>query len=120
MPSGNEMFGWLDDGAEYDVLEIAVSPSDSIPGLRVTFRIEAEETPALFAAEMFHPVDGSVPQTWAVALAPGGRVTIGPERWQNWDGQYSFWEDFFSGIPDVQQPAREAFEGERPSPPERP
>ncbi|MEQ1787423.1 MAG: hypothetical protein ABL966_10245 [Acidimicrobiales bacterium] len=116
MPSGVERFGSLDDGSEYDVLEITVSPSSSLPDMRVMLRIEVEDTPALFSAEMFRLVDGSLPQTWATELGDGAHLTLGPKRWQDWRGQYSFWEDFFSGVPDVEKPAREAFEAERPSP----
>jgi hypothetical protein len=118
MPESDRQFTSLEDGREYEVLEVTVDPSASHPLLRTSFRIEADETPALFAAELFHVVDGSLPQTWAVE-GEGGRMTFGPRRWQAWQGQHSFWEDFFSGLPDVEQPARAAYEAERGSPGER-
>lgn len=115
---GADQSGWLEDGSEYEVLEVELSPS-SEPLVRVMFRIEADETPALFTAPQFTVVDGSLPQGWAIEEGNGGHLTFGPARWQNWQGQYSFWEDFFSGVPEVERPAREAFEAERPQPGER-
>ncbi len=110
--------GWLAHGQEYEVVEVVFNPS-SDPLMQAMFRIEADETPALFPAQQFTVVDGSLPRSWTIEVGDQGDVTIGPERWQRWQGRHSFWEDFFSGIPEVEGPAREAFEAETRTPGER-
>ncbi len=110
--------GWLEDGHDYDVLEMVVTPPSGHL-LETMFRIEANGIPALFAAQHFSVVDGSLPTNWAIEMGEAGGLTIGPERWQNWQGQYSFWEDFFSGVPEIERPARDAFDAEKAAPGER-
>jgi hypothetical protein len=101
--------GHLVDGEEFAVLEIYVEHYRDPPA--VSFRLDdGEGTPALYDA--FQVVDGSIPEGWTVSIGAADRMVLGPSVWQRWSGQYSFWEDFTSGDPDVARPAWRAYESE--------
>ena len=89
----NDTSSWLRIGHEYIVLEIL-----AVPDRRVTLRVLGEDNSvALWDAEMFEVVDGTIPPNWVASVGPSGDLSLAPRRWL----AGGFWEAFFDHDPDA-------------------
>lgn len=82
---------WLTMGKEYIVLSVFIATGEP-----VEYRLISDEskTPALFAANQFDVIDGSLPFNWIANTVPGSYLELAPSLWT----RKGFWEDYFDGV----------------------
>lgn len=86
--------GWLPMDMELSVLAVM---SDSASGTKYLLWSEQQNSPALFPANEFEIVDGSLPEAWRLSLDLNGYAYLAPFGWH----ASGFWERYYDGEPEA-------------------
>ena len=85
---------WVTVGRTYTVPALRADPARGI-----TMRIIADDgrTPAIFPADFFESIDGSIPTEWVAQLDDTGVLQLSPRTRL----RAGFWEDYSNGVPEA-------------------